>query len=262
MDEVAPLGQDDMPVRSVARAIDVLLALVDGPQSLGAVAERTNLSKGTCHRLLASLAYRQLVLQDSTTSAYILGPGCFRFVEAMASGLGGIGAIARPTLDELWWQTGETVTLHIRIGAQRICIEELASKQVVRYVAGVGSTAPAYVGAAGKILLAFLDEEERERRIASLHLDAITEQTLVDRQALEDELGRIRQVGWASSRGERVVGAAAVSGPVFDREGRVVAALSVLGPEARVATEEQMAKLPLLVTAAARTVSTNLSLLE
>src|SRR5216117_3224307 len=60
---------------SVARATDVLLVLGDGPQSLGRIAMRARLTKPTAHRLLASLAHRQMVIQDTSTGDYLLGPG-------------------------------------------------------------------------------------------------------------------------------------------------------------------------------------------
>jgi IclR family transcriptional regulator, KDG regulon repressor len=86
---------DRSTVRSVERAVDILLALADGSQSLGRVAEKIHLSKSTVHRLLTSLAHKHLVIQDSRTGEYMLGPGCIPLVEAMASGVGGLGVIAR-----------------------------------------------------------------------------------------------------------------------------------------------------------------------
>ena len=60
--------EDQVLVRSVARAIDLLLALQHGTISLGRIAQKTGLSKPTAHRLLSSLSYGQLVIQDPVTS--------------------------------------------------------------------------------------------------------------------------------------------------------------------------------------------------
>lgn len=234
-----PEDRDGSPVRAVARAIDILFAIAGGPLTLGEIAQRTGLTKGTCHRLLASLGYRQLALQDPRTGSYLLGPGCFRFVEAIGSGLGGLDAIARPILEELRRETEETVTLHVRIGGQRICVAELPSHQAVRYTAGVGSAAPVHVGSAGKTLLAFMNPDERKRLLTSLDLQAITPGTITELDALVEGLEGIRRQGWASSRGERVPGAAAVSVPIKGPEGPVVAALSILAPETRLPVERE-----------------------
>ncbi len=137
------------PVRAVARAVDILFALTGGARSLGSIAETTGLSKATAHRLLASLAHGQLVIQDRSNGSYMLGPGCFSIADAVISGFGGLGLLARPVLDDLWKLTKETITLHVRAGSQRICVEELVSPLPVRYTAGVGAAAPVHTGSAG-----------------------------------------------------------------------------------------------------------------
>jgi DNA-binding IclR family transcriptional regulator len=230
-DEVADKGR--FPVRAVARSIDLLMALTAGPRSLGALAKETRLSKATAHRLLVTLAYQDLVIQDPQAGEYSLGPGCFRLVEAVSDGLSGLSAVTRPILEALRDRTGETVTLHVRIASQRICIQELASRHEMRYMAGLGATAPIHVGSAGKLLLAYLDPTEREKLLRSITLTPVTGATITDPDALRREFERIRRRGWAESRGERIVGAASLSTPVFDARGAIVAALSVLGPEAR-----------------------------
>ena len=245
------MERDEVPVRSVARAIDVLMALADGDQTLGAVAKRIGLSKGTCHRILSSLTYQQLAVQDRISGNYSLGPGCYRFVEAVTSGSTGLGALTRPHLEQLWAASQETVTLHVRVGAQRICVEELPSPQHVRYVAGLGSSAPIYVGSAGRVLLAFLDDPDRSRVLSSLRVTPLTDRTVASVEDLERELADVRALGWAESRGERVTGAAAISAPIFDAEHRVLAALSVLGPEGRFDDERRFDEMRGLVVAAA-----------
>jgi DNA-binding IclR family transcriptional regulator len=65
-------------VRSVARASNILLALSEGPQSLGRIAERTALTKSTAHRLLPALLCRQMVIQDKASGDYLMGPGALR----------------------------------------------------------------------------------------------------------------------------------------------------------------------------------------
>src|SRR4029077_1750290 len=120
---------DHGPVRSVARAADILVALEDGPRSLGRISQATGLSKPTAHRLLASLAYRQMVIQDPVTIEYMLGPGCLRVADAIMRGAAGIGALVQPVLDGLAQASGETVALYVRAGLERICIGQVPSRQ-------------------------------------------------------------------------------------------------------------------------------------
>lgn len=241
----------DPPVRSVARAVDLLLALTHGPQSLGRLADRTQLSKATVHRLLASLSHGQLVIQDGSNGDYLLGPGCFIVADAVMRGLGGLGVISRPVLEGLHSATDETITLHVRAGSQRVCVAELVSPQSVRYTAGVGAANPIHTGSAGKLLLAFSDQGDVEELLDHITLEAVTSATVTDRDVLEQELDRIRRNGYSQSRGERVEGGAAISAPVFSANGEILAALSILGPSSRL-TDARLRELrPGLIDAAA-----------
>jgi DNA-binding IclR family transcriptional regulator len=238
--------EDQVLVRSVARAIDILLALQHGTVSLGRIAQRTGLSKPTAHRLLASLAYGQLVIQDPVTSEYMLGPGCLGIADAVMSGLGGLGPLASPTLRRLSVDSGESAALHVRAGLQRICVEQVPSPQPVRYTARVGASNPLHTGSMGKILLAFSDPGDLIDMLDRMTLSASTENTITDRATLETELNKIRMQGYAMSRGEQAAGVAAMSAPILRPDGLILAALSVLGPTDRLTDAKMQELLPLL----------------
>lgn len=234
---------DRGPVRSVARAADILVALEDGPRSLGRISQSTGLSKPTAHRLLASLAYRQMVIQDPVTVEYMLGPGCLRVADAIMRGAAGIGALVMPVLESLGASSGETVALHVRAGLERICIGQVPSSQPVRYTAHVGAAYPLHTGSMGKVLLAFSEDGERGELLDRLPLEALTEATITDRGQLEVEIDSIRKQGYGTSRGERASGVAAMSAPIFGPDGRLLAALSILGPDGRLSGQVVMDRL-------------------
>lgn len=216
------------------------MALVQGPKTLKDVTTETGLSKGTAFRMLASLNYENVVVKGEGNT-YMLGPGCIRLIQGVMEGLGAIIGVGRPALIGLWEQTGETVAVHVRVGAERVCIEELPSASPVRFVSTVGSSAPLHVGSAGRVLLAFAAPSELERTIDSL----VVADPGVDPDALRGELDAIRDRGYALSTGERVQGASAISVPVFGRQG-FVASLSVLGPDFRLTEAHRLEFLPAL----------------
>jgi DNA-binding IclR family transcriptional regulator len=224
---------DEVPVRSVARALDLMIALEDGPQALGALARTSQLSKGTAYRILTTLATSGLVIQDPATSTYALGPACFGILDAIVHGSGGLDVIAGPVLGQLSATTRETVALYVRAGPQRICVAQVASPQPIRYTARLGMENPVYAGAMGKVLLAFSDARERAEILDRMPLLAWTSATITDRRRLEKELDGIRRAGFGQSRGERSAGVAAIAAPVFGLDRRIMAALSIVGPEER-----------------------------
>ncbi len=245
---------DNSPVRAVTRAIDVLLSLEDGPQSLARIAENTGLTKPTAHRLLATLSRSQFVIQNPSTSDYMLGPVCLGIADAVLRGLGGLGMVARGTLEKLTEASQETVALHVPAGMQRVCVAQVPSPQPVRYTSAVGVAKPLYTGAMGKVLLAFMEEHDRKELLARMPIVAVTPATIIDRNELDAQLTQTRRRGYAVSRGEQADGVAAISAPVFAANGHVLAALSVLGPSSRM-SDAAMTKFRSLVTTAAREVS-------
>jgi len=232
-------------VQSVTRAIRLLQALEQGPRSLSRLVDDTGLSKATAHRLLASLSFGQLVIQDPVSGEYLLGPGCFGIGDAVIRGYGGLNVLSTPVLERLRQETGETVALHLRIGVQRVCVAQLPSPQAVRYVARLGAAQPLYLGAMGKVILAFSDGDVQREILDRTTLKQVTERTVTDRAALERQLVEIRLAGFAISRGENVAGAASISVPVVGTDS-VIASLSIIGPEARMGDARMEELLPLL----------------
>lgn len=102
----------------------------------------------------------------------------------------------------------------------------------------------------GKLLLAYMDDDERRQLLDQLPLTKVTESTITDRTSLEAELEAVRRRGHAVSRGERAPGVAAMSAPIFGGDGRILAALSAIGPDTRL-TDAAMARIrPALLGAA------------
>lgn len=246
--------------RLIERSIDVLMALSDGPKTFTAVCREVGLSKATIHRILIGLSYLDFVVQDATTGEYMLGAGAYRLTRGLYDSNGGITSLVRSVLEGLCQESTETVIMHVRVGAQRVCIAEFESPQALRYTAGVGHTTALHVGAAGKILLAWLDEPQL-RKLLPDDLQTLTESTITDWGLLLDELKTVRQQGWAESHGERVRGAFAISAPIFDDRGQVAACVSILGPEARL-NRSRFIELRRAVVEAARAASVQLGAKE
>lgn len=225
-------------VRAVERAARILGALADEDLRLVELAGRLRLHKATVTRLLASLGRVGLVERDDR-DRYTLGPGVLRLAARQLNAHRRLGDFLGDGLRRINRATGETVTVHVRVGTDRLCIEEVESPQPIAYRAGVGQRAPLHVGSAGKVLLAYLPEEERLAVLKELRLVQLTERTIVSADRLGAELARVRRLGYAFSSGERVIGASAVSVPVLDPEDHAVAAVSVLAPESRLGGREQ-----------------------
>ncbi|MBC7345844.1 MAG: IclR family transcriptional regulator [Clostridia bacterium] len=244
-------------VRAVERAADVLLAVGDKELGLAEISRETGLSKATTYRILHSLERKGFIMQDRVSGRYSLGSALLSLVSGALYRHGDLVQVVYPAMQRLWRLTKETITLYVRQGSSRICVAEIPSPQPLKYTVGVGVTVPLHAGAPGKLLLAYLPDEERERILDGIELEALTRRTITARQELEAELVAIRAQGWAASFGERIEGVSCLSVPVRDAHGEVVACLSILGPYMRLGEQLLMSYLGTLQEEADR-ISTHL----
>lgn len=218
-------------VNSISRCVDILKTLSNGIDRIKDISCELQLSKPTVHRILRTLEMSELVKQDPFTRRYYLGP----LILGLASNpMIGHKHLTLRALDEMLHLKDfsmETVALHIRVGLERICLEEVQSPQLIKYSSGKGSLAPIYAGSAGKVLLAELEDKEIQFILESIHLSPIGPHTITDKGILLDELEKVRKQGYATSVGERLAGAAAISVPIKNYICPV--SLSILGPENR-----------------------------
>ncbi len=189
-------------------------------------------SPATVQRILTVLKSYGFVRQDVRTRQYSVGNIFYRFLENLnhSSNLTGIG---RRFLEDLARYTHETVYLNVIQGNLRICIDSIESTRVLKAGMPVGNQSPLYAGASAKCLLAFSPEAFQQEYIAGISPTPMTDNTIVDKDALEAELKKIVLRGYAVSLGERTPGIGSVSAPVFDYRERVLASLSLAVPEIR-----------------------------
>jgi DNA-binding IclR family transcriptional regulator len=251
MGHPTPRGQGHRRVQAVERALDLLLAFADDGPELGItdLSRRFALPKATVHRLVEVLVAYDLLSRDPHTARYRLGLTAFRLGSAFLRTLD-VRQAALPVMQALAQQTGETVNLNIVQGGHRVCIEKVESSQDVRHFVDLGRPLPLFAGASGKVLLAYLDPPAVEAVLRE-QVRSLTARTVTDRERIRADLARIRQRGYAVSTGERVDGASAVSAPVRNAHGVVVAGLTVSGPSYRFTPGRVRMLIPMVLEAAA-----------
>ncbi|MGG1311674.1 MULTISPECIES: IclR family transcriptional regulator [Cohnella] len=234
-------------VRAVERALDVLLCFTSGSEwGLTDIAQRVGLHKSTVHRLLATLEEKGFVARDEATDKYRLG---LRILELSAhlTRSDDPAVVLLGEMERLRDQLGETVSLYVRDRKDRVRIQAVQSEQAIRRVAPVGARLPLFVGASSKVLLAFAEPEVREALLSDPAWPAS-----IDVEAYRKQLAEIAEAGYATSYEEREAGAAAISAPIFNRSGKLVAALSVSGPSNRLTPDVMRERAPAVVSAAKR----------
>lgn len=224
-------------VKPVFKALQVLVALGDEPSplTLTEICHRVRLPKTTVFRYLQTLAATGFVRHDREQDVYHLGPRLFELGRSAGRQLR-IRDVALPVMVELRDRFNETVNLGILDGLDVVYVEMVESRHALRMQATLGGRDPAYSTSLGKAILSCLPESERRRHLPA-RLTPRTVHTVKTKAALMQALEEVRALGYAVDEQENEDGARCVGAPIFEYPGRVVAAISVAAPTARLRRE-------------------------
>lgn len=195
-------------VKSAARTVEVLefLARTHRKYSLGEIQASLGYPLSSLHALLHTLEVLGWVETDGVGMLYGLGPRALVVGNSYLDG-DELVKLTAGTLDHLARETTETVHLARLDRTDVIYLATRESEHYLRPFSRVGRRLPAYSTALGKALLAERTDEEL-RDLLPEHLEAITERSFTDRDALLAELARTRRRGHATEREENTVGLA------------------------------------------------------
>jgi len=193
---------------------------------------KTGLTPNLIHWYLKNLERNRVVRKDPDSDKYELGYRVFELGNRNSK-YRALKIVAQPILRELSRTTKGTAVLRVLDAAE--------SSYSLRVNYSEGAREACNFGCIGKLLMAYLDEEESKRLVLDGHVKRFTQKTVLDLDALKKEWARIRLRGWIYSSGEALEGVKAVAAPVRDYSGNVCAGLGVtfpaiLLPQSRVAT--------------------------
>ncbi|MCZ8077748.1 MAG: IclR family transcriptional regulator [Rhodobacteraceae bacterium] len=224
---------------TVGKALDVLdmVAAAGHPVRFSELLTVSAYPKATLYRLIQTLTHQGMLAYDADRQTYALGVRLVRLAHA-AWATSSLAPIARPYLDELAEETGETIHLAQMDNGQVLYVDKRNAAKPVEMFAQAGKVGPAYCTGVGKAMLAYLSAEALERAIQRQSFHRFTTQTLDTENKLKAELEAIRLRGHAFDREEHEPGIICCAVPILTRTGRVIGALSVTSTTARTSIAE------------------------
>jgi IclR family acetate operon transcriptional repressor len=239
-------------VEAVLKALEVLDCFQVNPLlPLKKISELTGMNKSRIIRLCGTLLSRGYLIYDSEAQNYRLGFKVLSLGKAYERS-NNLLSFSRPILRNLADQTGESASLFVMDGLQRLCLAREEGTFSIRYNILEGQRMVLYAGAGGKVLLAFGPDELCRKVLSRNHLRKLTPTTIQEPKQLEKELETVRRQGYASSYGERDPDVAALAAPIYTHDGKVCAALSIAGPINRFSKEHNVKHLEILLASAER----------
>lgn len=224
----------------INRAVNILSVFSNSRPllSLGEVVQLVGLPKTTVFRILSSLVERRICEFEPESGKYSLGFELLRLADIRRR-QNNVHDVALPIMREIRNAVNETVILSVRSGDWRVHIDFVEGLHAMRRMADLGVQAPLYVGAASKMLLAGMPDEEIEDYLARTDLVAFQSTTITDKALLWREIRSIRKRGYSESHGELFSGGGALASAIRDFSGKTVGVIDILTPAHRYTPEHR-----------------------
>jgi len=240
-------------LQSLARGLQILEKMANSPDGIGItdLADEFNVDKGSISRLMQTLANYGFAEKDERTRKFILGPQIVRLSRTVLMNMP-LRETGKPYLQKLVDLTGECAHMAILAKGEALYIDEAESPSALRVSTSVGTLAPLYCTALGKILLAYASAPLPEKFVS------YTFRTITDPAVLRHHIEVVYSQGYAMDDEEYHPGVRCIAVPVFDYRNRCLAAIGISGPTSRLPLEN-IAKVVKTVQEVGQTLSARLS---
>jgi len=234
---------------TLERACDVLrLFTRQKPRwTISELARHLNVPKSGVFRLVKTFERKHFLQSGEDSYEYELGSGIWELTGIVSGRRERLVEKASPYLHDLNKATGLLVSLRVLENEQMVIVDRVEGTDPVKVIFPVGTHQPLNHGAPGKLLLAYhypTGSAQFNQLILQGKLNKLTDRTLVDRRRLQEELNKIRRLGYASSDGEEIRGTLGIAVPVRNSIGQVEAALALTAVESSCNMKQLMRFLP------------------
>ncbi|CAM2845113.1 IclR family transcriptional regulator [Paenibacillus sediminis] len=218
---------------SLQNALHILLSYsLDTPlQGITDISNALGLGKSTVHRLVTTLANEGFLVKDKETQKYRLGYSVLALSGVVTSNLD-IYNESLPIVRNLVNKVDETAHIGVLDEGHVIYLLKVECNHLVRFLTHVGRRNPLHCTSSGKVILAHQETEFINNYIGS-DLNGYTKNTITNPKTLLNTLTEIREQGYSTSYEELLEGVHSVAAPIRDYTGKVVAAITIVGPKQR-----------------------------
>lgn len=254
MDVIEASGASDRDndrdyVASLARGLEVITAFTKSrpKMTLSDIARSTGMSRATVRRLLLTLVREGYA--DKDDKLFYLKPKVLKLGYSAVSSMSMLDVI-QPVMNELAETLQESVFAAVLAGEEVFYVARASADRLINVGITVGKRAPAFAVSTGRILLAAEPEAVRERYLDGVRLEKLTPNTVTSKVKLRALIEEARINNYSIVDQELEAGLGAISVPIRNSEGKVIAALNVCCPSSR-STIQDMQKhvLPQMIAA-------------
>ena len=214
--------------RTTLRSVEILKLVSKCPEgiTLDRICDTLNLPKTSAYDIITTLAETGMVnVARGQKQVYTIGLTAYRIGVSYTNHMDVLGTI-EPELKAFAREIGKTVFYGVLTGHEVVYLCKFEPENPIITTATVGTKNPVYCTSLGKAILAYTDEETRCQVVGRIHFRKKTPRTILSEEAFLAELEKVRRMGYALDAREVEENMECVGAPVYDREGRVLGAIS------------------------------------
>jgi DNA-binding IclR family transcriptional regulator len=218
-------------VPAVERALDILEYIGEQakPIPLKEVQNVLKIPQASFFRIITELNERGYLREDNSASGrYVLGHKILYLSQCFARQID-LNVVALHCMRSLSEKCNQTSQLGVLQNNGVVYVNQVLSTRPISITASLGTVLPVNISAAGKALIAFLPENEREEFLGNAKFASHTEKTITDLDEFRKELKKVKEYGVAIDDEEYAVGIGCLAAPIFNHKGRCVAAVGITG---------------------------------
>jgi DNA-binding IclR family transcriptional regulator len=223
-------------IKSIEKALCLLELLSDNKKEMGIteIGKELHMGISTIYRILTTLKCRGYIVQNQQTSKYMLGAKLF-ILGCKVQNTTNLIKLVTPFLQRLSQNIDETINFAILEDRETICLSKIESKEILKAGIEVGTKVAAHCTSLGKVLLAFLPEQEFLMLYSDNNekLPTFTPNSISSVEELKKCLKKIKKQGYAIDEEEFKIGVNCLGVPIINNEGKAIASISISGPRSR-----------------------------
>lgn len=222
-------------IPNLQNAIQLIEMLANHPDGLilAELVQELSLAKTTVFRITQTLQHHNYIYKDEETSCFFLSR---KFMRIGLSALGEQSLVENSVIHmrTLRDDIQETVLLGALLETEVVLLEQVMGNHPFTFYLQPGRHFNIHASAPGKVLLAYLEEKERDRTINKLKFEKYNNNTITSAQELKKELCKVKELGYGIDCAEELEGVHCISAPIFNQNGSVLAAIWTTGPSGRI----------------------------
>lgn len=214
--------------RTTLRSVEMLKLIAKRPEgiTLDEICQEMDIPKTSAYDIAITLVETGMLnLVRGEKQKFTIGLAAYRIGVSYTNHMDVLGTI-EPILKAFSREIGKTVFYGVLSGHEVVYLCKFEPENPIITTATVGAKNPVYCTSLGKAILAFADEDTRNKVLGRITFRKKTERTILDREGLEQELKAVKERGYALDAREVEDHMECVGAPVYNQEGNVLGAIS------------------------------------